>query len=86
MLSESVTALASPQSPSTSPYKLAVGLETGCVHLYSWESQFKLIKVFNVEAAHHLTVTRLQFCPTDPGLLASCSQDHAVKIYNLSDL
>ena len=69
-------------------YILAVGLETGPIHIvkHNSEGQFQTIHVFNTEEAHHATVTRLHFCPTDPYLLASSSQDHSLKIYNLKSL
>ena len=83
-LPESVTALASP-SLESNPYQIAVGLENGTIHLFIWRDGFQLLKVLNQEFAHHLTVTRLAFSPLDSGLLASCSEDHAVKIYKVSN-
>lgn len=82
LLPESVTALASPPSRDL-PYKVAVGLENGAICLYSWTDGFSLLRSLSSEQAHHLTVTRLVFSPTDPTLLASSSQDHAVKIYKI---
>lgn len=79
-LPESVTALASP-SLVTNPYKLAIGLENGTIHLYTWRDGFQLLQVLNQESAHHMTVTSLAFSPLDSDLLASSSEDHAVKIY-----
>jgi len=83
-LPDSVTALAAPRVQS-SQYKIAVGLDSGCIHLYSWSTTgFTLLQTLSPELAHHLTVTRLAFSPRDNSLLASSSTDHAVKIYSVS--
>ena len=83
-LPDSVTALAAPRVQS-SQYKITVGLDSGCIHLYSWSTTgFTLLQTLSPELAHHLTVTRLAFSPRDNSLLASSSTDHAVKIYSVS--
>eukprot|EP00088_Acartia_fossae_P049297 TRINITY_DN5423_c0_g1_i6.p1 TRINITY_DN5423_c0_g1~~TRINITY_DN5423_c0_g1_i6.p1 ORF type:complete len:802 (-),score=139.46 TRINITY_DN5423_c0_g1_i6:13-2394(-) len=69
-------------------YHVAVGLDNGAVHIlkHDTEGNFLTVHEFGREEGHHSTVTRLQFSPCDPHLLASASQDHAVKIYNLKSL
>ncbi len=87
LLPEAVTTIAGcTQELSTDFYTLAVGLETGQIHILKHAltgGDFASVFVLNNEQAHHSTVTRLQFCPSDPSLLASSGQDHSVKIYNL---
>ena len=87
LLPEAVTAVAGcTHEILTDFYTLAVGLENGQIHILRHAStggDFTSVSVLNNEQAHHSTVTRLQFCPSDPNLLASSAQDHSVKIYNL---
>ena len=84
VLPDSVTAVASPTLPCQ-PYRLAVGLETGNICLYAWAAeQFSLLTTLDNEAAHHLAITRLSFSPASSNLLASCSRDHVLKIYNIT--
>ena len=87
VLPDSVTALAASHPGPGRPQRLAVGLDSGLIHVYSWNSAgFQLLSSLNCELAHHLTVTRLAFSPTDENLLASASLDHALKIYTLKNL
>ena len=95
VLPDSVTAVAgitanigAESSGDSKQYHVAVGLDNGAIHIlkHDAEGNFLTVHEFGREEGHHSTVTRLQFCPCDPHLLASSSQDHAVKIYNLKSL
>jgi len=97
VLPDSVTSLAAGRFASNDqeencPHRLAVGLENGQILLFhsriadDKRRSHELVGTVDTEAAHHLTVKRLAFCPGQPSLLASCSLDHTVKIYNVSAL
>ncbi|CAB3252069.1 unnamed protein product [Arctia plantaginis] len=65
---------------------LALGLDTGLVRLLRYGSNgWLLLKELDNSFAHHLTVKRLMFKPTDEDkmLLASCGTDHFVRIYSV---
>lgn len=72
-------------------YLVAIGLERGIIHLYSWSSASGWTPCVTLpqSVAHHLTVKRLKFCPkqdrsAEGGFqLASCGDDHIVRIYNV---
>uniref|UniRef100_L7M717 Elongator complex protein 2 n=1 Tax=Rhipicephalus pulchellus TaxID=72859 RepID=L7M717_RHIPC len=73
-------------------YLIAVGLEKGSIHLYHWslQSGWTLYETLQQSVAHHLSVKRLKFCPRQDHqsafLLASCGDDHMVRVYNISQL
>uniref|UniRef100_A0A1E1XGG7 Elongator complex protein 2 n=1 Tax=Amblyomma aureolatum TaxID=187763 RepID=A0A1E1XGG7_9ACAR len=72
-------------------YLVAIGLEKGIVHIYEWnfELGWALRETLQQNFAHHLSVRRLKFCPrSDRGAgtafeLASCGDDHMVRVYNI---
>ncbi|KAL0111799.1 hypothetical protein PUN28_013171 [Cardiocondyla obscurior] len=91
MQNQSVTALCfAPNCITQGNYLLAVGYETGCIEIQKVnvieKIQSKLLEL-DTSQAHHLTVKRLKFRPTDHFCdylqLASCSSDCSVKIYNI---
>lgn len=85
-LQESVTAIAFAKSlPENNEYLLAVGFESGLIQLYNFnKSSFSLLKTLNHSEAHHLCVNKLEFRPNFQKFqLASCSNDHCVKIYDI---
>lgn len=80
-----VTALSFSHSFVGTPknYLLAVGLRSGEVLLYTF-NQNELIKINKINA-HHLTIKKILFRPNSKALeLASCSEDHSVKIYRIT--
>lgn len=96
---QSVTALCFAPSCLKKSYILAVGYETGCIKILTitikedLSSTTSILLAYDTSQAHHLTVKRLMFRPSnehscDTLQLASCSSDHSVKIYdiNLSSL
>lgn len=89
MQNQSVTALCfAPSCITQGFYLLAIGIETGHIEIrkVNMENvQLKLLE-YDTSQAHHLTVKRLMFRPTDQShdlQLASCSSDHSVKIHNI---
>ncbi|BFG04087.1 probable elongator complex protein 2 [Drosophila madeirensis] len=85
---ESITAVAFARdflSGTTDTYVLACGTETGQIRIYQFAAgEWKLLCDINKDRAHHLTVRRLQFRPGQQQLqLASCGDDHLVRIYNI---
>lgn len=92
MQNQSVTALCFAQSYFTQDsYLLAIGYEIGRieirkVNMESENTQLKLLE-YDTSQAHHLTVKRLMFRPTnhshDELQLASCSSDHSIKIHSI---
>ncbi|CAG5118142.1 unnamed protein product [Candidula unifasciata] len=80
-------------------YLVAAALEDGEIFLYTWSpsdstSEWRLAASLSQSEAHHLTVTRLAFRPQTGRLghtedssrwlqLASCGEDHAVRVYNI---
>ncbi|XP_059152912.1 elongator complex protein 2-like [Physella acuta] len=95
-LPDSVTALAcAPVFLTTSRYLIAVGLDSGDIHLYSWSplDTWKLLVSLDQSQAHHLTVTRLSFRQQTGRLgheqsdhwlqLASSGSDFAVRVYDI---
>ncbi|KAH8280565.1 hypothetical protein KR018_010268 [Drosophila ironensis] len=85
---ESITAVAFSrdyQNGTDGTYILALGTESGHVKLYQLtKGEWKLLSDLNKSQAHHLTVRRLQFRPGKDLQLASCGEDHLVRIYNIS--
>jgi elongator complex protein 2 len=89
---QSITALCFAPSYIAQCYILAIGYETGRIEIQKVTMNIKntwskLIE-YDTSQAHHLTVKRLMFRPTKEHLsnilqLASCSSDHAVKIYDI---
>lgn len=73
-------------------YLIAIGLERGSIHLYHWslQSGWTLYETLQQSVAHHLSVKRLKFCPRQDHqfafLLASCGDDHMVRVYSISQL
>ncbi|XP_071558516.1 elongator complex protein 2 [Temnothorax nylanderi] len=96
---QSVTALCFAPTIKQQLYLLAIGYETGriefrsvCMKLYNAQSTLVSRKLTECDTsqAHHLTVKRLMFRPTNrlngslsrlEFELASCSSDHSVKIH-----
>ncbi|GBM59661.1 Elongator complex protein 2 [Araneus ventricosus] len=77
-------------------YLTAIGLENGSIILsiFSNDTGWEILKKLDQNIAHHLNVNRLKFSPvlgeagcreknTDVLQLASCSNDHHMKIYNI---
>jgi elongator complex protein 2 len=86
--SESFTALCYAQRHfKESNYLLAIGLETGYIHLYTFNgSSCELLTSLNQSEAHHLCVNKLQFRPSKSEFhLASCGNDNLVRIYDVSE-
>ena len=81
---DSITALSfASKNLDTKEYLLAVGLESGCIHLYNFSGlSFTILKTLNHSEAHHLSVNKLEFHP-ESFLLASCANDNIVKIYDV---
>ncbi|XP_064552156.1 elongator complex protein 2 [Drosophila montana] len=66
-------------------YVLALGTESGIIKIYRFnKGQWQLSCDLNNDCAHHLTVKRLQFRPGQQLQLASCGDDHLVRIYDIS--
>ncbi|XP_046389638.1 probable elongator complex protein 2 [Ischnura elegans] len=101
-LPESVTAAAFACQPlfegDIKAYLITLGTEGGLIYVYSWqptagnetEKSWKHLNTLNNESAHHKTVRRLAFRPTNKNhtegefQFASCGDDNLVKIYNLT--
>ncbi|XP_070499116.1 elongator complex protein 2 [Chironomus tepperi] len=84
--SESITALCFARSfYKQNNYLLAIGLESGIIKLYSFNgSACELLSSLNNSDAHHLTVNKLEFRPSENKIhLASCGNDHLVRIYEI---
>lgn len=72
-------------------YLVAVGLEKGTIHLHHWslESGWTPYETLQQSIAHHMSVKRLKFCPRQDHKssaafrLASCGDDHMVRVYNI---
>ncbi|CAO1304756.1 unnamed protein product [Diamesa tonsa] len=82
---ESITALAFGIQKVNDSYILAIGLESGFIHLYTFNgSSFEFKTIINQSNAHHLSVNKLQFRPNTTVLqLASCGNDNTVRIYEI---
>ncbi|XP_011870635.1 PREDICTED: probable elongator complex protein 2 [Vollenhovia emeryi] len=88
---QSVTALCFTSSyTKEGSYLLAIGYETGCIEIRKVNLESKestQLKLLDTSQAHHLTVRRLMFRPSNHSQdylqLASCSSDHSVKIHNI---
>ncbi|EDV38068.1 uncharacterized protein Dana_GF13770 [Drosophila ananassae] len=85
---ESITAVAFARdylNGTDDTYVLALGTESGLIKLYQLaRGTWQLLSELNKSQAHHLTVRRLQFRPGQPHLqLASCGEDHFVRIYDI---
>ncbi|KAH8367125.1 hypothetical protein KR084_001812 [Drosophila pseudotakahashii] len=84
---ESITAVAFSSSylnGADETYILALGTETGLIKIYQLvRGEWKLLSDLNKSQAHHLTVRRLQFRPGSQHQLASCGEDHLVRIYDI---
>ncbi len=71
---------------------MAAGLESGHIVLLEWredkeeEDEWRILEELDSDAAHHKTVKRLRFrrAQDQQLLLASCGEDHSVKIFSLS--
>ena len=92
---EPVTAVAFSKSfvlPKT--YDFAVGLESGSIRIMRFQNDFSFIELlkFDNHFSHCLTVKRLQWKPMEDGTdrastvawLASCGQDHQVKVFKIT--
>ncbi|KAJ8725359.1 hypothetical protein PYW08_003542 [Mythimna loreyi] len=65
---------------------LAAGFESGVIRIYHFgEDGWNLLRELDNSAAHHLAVKRLTFKQNKDNkiLLASCGNDHLVRIYNV---
>ncbi|XP_068147004.1 elongator complex protein 2 [Drosophila tropicalis] len=86
---ESVTAVAFAKSALSSQneaYLLALGLESGHIRIYRFaQGEWLQLGELNKNLAHHLSVRRLQFRPCRQQFwhLASCGDDHLVRIYDI---
>ncbi|XP_016987168.2 probable elongator complex protein 2 [Drosophila rhopaloa] len=79
---ESITAVAF--SHHSCANILALGTETGLIKIYKLaRGEWILLCDLSKSQAHHLTVRRLQFRPGKDLQLASCGEDHLVRIYDL---
>ncbi|XP_055839454.1 elongator complex protein 2 [Episyrphus balteatus] len=87
---ESVTAVAFADkfhNDKAGHYILAMGFESGVIQVCGFNGS-RLEKIGRIEQrdAHHLTVRKLQFKPQANGIeLASCGDDHLVRIYKICD-
>lgn len=91
MQSQSITALCfAPNYIIQGSYLLAIGYEIGRIEIQKinmeLENVWSKLLEYDTSQAHHLTVKRLMFRPTNDlhnFQLASCSSDHSVKIYDI---
>ncbi|KAG5332315.1 ELP2 protein, partial [Acromyrmex heyeri] len=92
MKNQPVTALCfAPSHITRDFYLLAIGYEAGHIEIQriniELESVWSKLLEYDTSQAHHLTVKRLMFRPTNHSYnnlqLASCSNDHSVKIHNI---
>ena len=96
--SASITAVCFAQQNLADNYLLAVGLESGIIHLYRFNgTSFELlqtldhsyahhacINTLDHSYAHHACINKLEFRPqTNKFHLASCGNDNLVRIYNI---
>lgn len=83
--SSSVTAVSFAEKSLGEDYLVAVGLESGIIHLYKFDGKsFELLRTLSHSEAHHACVNKLEFKPnSDKFELASCGNDHLVRIYEL---
>ncbi|XP_023017207.1 elongator complex protein 2 [Leptinotarsa decemlineata] len=92
---ESVTAVSFAPTLVSEKYLIAIGFETGIIHLFGWcQQEWNKILILSDSMAHHLTVKKLVFrpvlgrtgyknCDDNVLQLASCSSDTCVKIFNI---
>lgn len=66
-------------------YLIALGLENGLVHLYTFGNEWTHLETIERSYAHTMTVKKLAFRPVDGDkkLLASCGEDHLLRVYAL---
>lgn len=84
--SSSITALSFAKSGiGQDGYLLAIGLECGSITLSKFDGQScAIIRTLDLSEAHHLRVNKLEFRPgTGKFHLATCGDDHFVKIFEL---
>ena len=71
---------------------MAVGLENGRIVLVQWlegskDDEWRILQELDSDLAHHRTVKRLRFKrrvgEEEKLLLASCSSDHSVKVFEV---
>ncbi|CAG9783481.1 unnamed protein product [Diatraea saccharalis] len=83
----SVTALAFAPIDTESRV-IAIGLETGNIRIYGFNTSWSLMREMDTSASHHLTVSRLSFRPRrqhpDRLVLASCGADHFLRIHEIT--
>ena len=88
ILPDSVTAVTVSGDMCGEGYVVAAGLESGAVHVLSWDTLvWREVTVVTAETnGHHSTVTRLAFQPGWSGryVLASSSADNSVRIININ--
>ena len=94
-LPDAVTAVAfAPKAQTDGSYVIVAGLESGQLVLLSWlpnvsaTDEWKVLKTLDCSSAHHKSVRRIRFSPStsssgDSNLFATCSSDHAVKLFSL---
>ncbi|KAI9576037.1 probable elongator complex protein 2 [Glossina fuscipes] len=85
---ESITAVSfADHMRENGSYVVALGCESGFIYIYEYNgNNWILLKLLSKSQAHHLTVKRVQFRPQkkeaiDYYELASCGEDHLVRIY-----
>lgn len=82
----SITAVSFAQREFNGGYLLAVGLESGILHIYKFDGKsFELLRTLDHFESHHACINKLEFRPnTEKFQLASCGSDHLVRIYNIN--
>lgn len=76
---------------SSAEYLLAAGMDEGVIRLFKvGATSFTEIHTLNISSAHHLTVRKLAFRPVSSNgqrivQLASCGDDHLVRIYQIEE-
>ncbi|XP_030381298.1 probable elongator complex protein 2 [Scaptodrosophila lebanonensis] len=89
---ESITAVAFARTLVHDAYILALGMESGHIKIYCFDNDSLQLRCdLSKDQAHHLTVRRLRFRPTSSFdgagqrlQLASCGEDHLVRIYDIA--
>uniref|UniRef100_A0A1A9WBK9 Elongator complex protein 2 n=1 Tax=Glossina brevipalpis TaxID=37001 RepID=A0A1A9WBK9_9MUSC len=88
LTTESITAVCfADHLQANGSYLVALGCESGIIYIYQYkDSNWSLLKLLSKSQAHHLAVKRLQFRPLTKEAnnyyqLASCGEDHLVRIY-----
>lgn len=73
-------------SSAKNDYLAAVGFENGSIQLMLFNGKWTKLFSINQNSAHHSTIKKLSFRPTnDEHELASCGDDHFVRIYKIKE-